>query len=106
VVRSAADFEAALKLNPNDDGALYGLSQSLREARDYGGAQRALSELIARSPNFVYWLEWVESVNPILVGATLDRRWVGAKRPVYESKDGSKWLKRRSAKVRLFGRHE
>jgi tetratricopeptide (TPR) repeat protein len=52
------DFEAALKLNPNDDGALYGLSQSLREARDYGGAQRALSELIARSPNFVYWLEW------------------------------------------------
>jgi len=52
------DFEAALKLNPNDDGALYGLSQALREARDYAGAQRALSELIARSPNFVYWLEW------------------------------------------------
>ena len=52
------DFEAALKLNPNDDGALYGLSQSLREARDYGGAQQALGELITRSPNFVYWLEW------------------------------------------------
>jgi tetratricopeptide (TPR) repeat protein len=52
------DFEAALKLNPQDDGALYGLSQALREARDYAGAQRALSELISRSPNFVYWLEW------------------------------------------------
>lgn len=52
------DFEAALKLNPRDDGALYGLAESLREARDYAGAQRALSELISRSPNFVYWLEW------------------------------------------------
>ena len=52
------DFEQALRLNPDDDGALYGLSQALREARDYGGAQGALSELIARSGNFVYWLEW------------------------------------------------
>ena len=52
------DFEAALKLDPRDDGALYGLSQARREARDYGGAQQALSELISRSPNFVYWLEW------------------------------------------------
>lgn len=52
------DFEAALKLNPRDDGALYGLAESLREARDYAGAQQALSELISRSPNFVYWLEW------------------------------------------------
>src|SRR5918995_4724437 len=52
------DFEQALKINPQDDGALYGLSQSLREARDYGAAQRALGELITRSPNFVYWLEW------------------------------------------------
>jgi tetratricopeptide (TPR) repeat protein len=52
------DFEAALKLDPRDDGALYGLAESLREARDYAGAQRALSELISRSPNFVYWLEW------------------------------------------------
>ena len=25
---------------------------------EYAGAQRALSELISRSPNFVYWLEW------------------------------------------------
>lgn len=52
------DFEAALKVDPRDDGALYGLSQALREARDYRGAQQALSELISRSPNFVYWLEW------------------------------------------------
>ncbi|HEX9786509.1 MAG TPA: tetratricopeptide repeat protein [Candidatus Binatia bacterium] len=52
------DFEAALKLDPRDDGALYGLSQALREARDYAGAQQALGELISRSPNFVYWLEW------------------------------------------------
>lgn len=52
------DFEAALKLDPHDDGALYGLSQALREARDYGGAQQVLGELISRSPNFVYWLEW------------------------------------------------
>ena len=53
-----AEFERALAINPGDDGALYGLSQALREARDYPGAQKALSRLIARSPNFVYWLEW------------------------------------------------
>ena len=52
------DFEQALKINPEDDGALYGLSQSLREARDYAGAQEVLGQLISRSPNFVYWLEW------------------------------------------------
>jgi Tfp pilus assembly protein PilF len=52
------DFEQALKINPQDDGALYGLSQSLREARDYAGAQEVLGQLISRSPNFVYWLEW------------------------------------------------
>src|SRR5262249_9525997 len=52
------EFERALAINPADDGALYGLSQTLREARDYAGAQKALSQLIARSPNFVYWLEW------------------------------------------------
>jgi tetratricopeptide (TPR) repeat protein len=52
------DFAAALKLNPRDDGALYGLSQALREAKDYAGAQHVLGELISRSPNFVYWLEW------------------------------------------------
>jgi len=53
-----ADFEQALGFNPHDEGALYGLSQALRELRDYAGAERALSRLIARSPNFVYWLEW------------------------------------------------
>jgi len=52
------DFEQALKLNSKDDGALYGLSQALREARDYAGSQGALSELISRSGNFIYWLEW------------------------------------------------
>jgi len=52
------DFEQALKLSPGDEGALYGLSQALREAREYGGAQSALSDLISRSGNFVYWLEW------------------------------------------------
>jgi Flp pilus assembly protein TadD len=53
-----ADFERALESNPNDDGALFGLSQALREARDYASAQRTLSRLVTRSPNFVYWLEW------------------------------------------------
>jgi len=52
------DFAAALKLDPRDDGALYGLSQARREAKDYAGAQEALRKLVARSPNFVYWLEW------------------------------------------------
>jgi Tfp pilus assembly protein PilF len=52
------DFEQALKINPQDDGALYGLSHALREVRDYVGAQEILGELISRSPNFVYWLEW------------------------------------------------
>jgi Tfp pilus assembly protein PilF len=52
------DFEQALKINPEDDGALYGLSQSLREERDYAAAQEVLGQLISRSPNFVYWLEW------------------------------------------------
>ena len=52
------DFEQALKSNPQDEGALYGLSQVLKEARDYAGAAQALRSLTARSPNFVYWLEW------------------------------------------------
>jgi len=52
------DFEQALRINPDDDGALYGLSHVLKEARDYAGAERALSQLMTHSPNFVYWLEW------------------------------------------------
>jgi Flp pilus assembly protein TadD len=55
-----SDFEQALRLDPNDEGALYGLSRVLRQIRDYAGAQEALSALIARSPNFVYWLEWAQ----------------------------------------------
>jgi len=57
-VEARRDFEQALRINPADDGALFGLSQALREERDYAGAQRALAQLISRSPNFVYWLEW------------------------------------------------
>ena len=53
-----ADFEQALKTDPHDQGALYGLSQLLWEARDYAGAQQALRRLMSESPNFVYWLEW------------------------------------------------
>ena len=34
------------------------MSQALREAKEYAGAQSALSDLISRSGNFVYWLEW------------------------------------------------
>lgn len=52
------DFEQALKIDSHDAGALYGLSQVLKEARDYAGAQKALRSLMARSPNFIYWLEW------------------------------------------------
>lgn len=52
------DFEHGLKINPGDDGALYGLSRALKEARDYAGAGQALRTLTARTPNFVYWLEW------------------------------------------------
>jgi Flp pilus assembly protein TadD len=53
-----ADFEQALRVNAHDEGALYGLSHVLKEARDYAGAEQALSQLMAQSPNFVYWLEW------------------------------------------------
>jgi tetratricopeptide (TPR) repeat protein len=52
------DFEEVLKLDAEDEAALYGLSRVLKEARDYAGADRALRSLVARSPNFVYWLEW------------------------------------------------
>jgi len=52
------DFEQALKINPADDGALYGFSQALRAEHDYAGAQQTMQRLISRSPNFIYWLEW------------------------------------------------
>ena len=54
------DFEQALRLNPQDQGALYGMSRVLKQTRDYSGAQEALKKLISRSPNFVYWLEMVQ----------------------------------------------
>lgn len=58
--RARADFEAALQGDPDHHGALYGMAQVYREARQYASAQRMLRRLIARSPNFVYWLEWGE----------------------------------------------
>jgi protein arginine N-methyltransferase 7 len=58
--RARADFEAALKLDPDHHGALYGMAQVHREARQYASAEHALRRLIARAPNFVYWLEWGE----------------------------------------------
>ena len=54
------DFEQALRLNPEDQGALYGMSRVLKQVRDYSGAQEALKKLISRSPNFVYWLEMAQ----------------------------------------------
>ena len=53
-----ADFERALSLNSADEGALQGLAEVAEKTRDYAGAQKALKSLLARSPNFVYWLEW------------------------------------------------
>lgn len=55
-----SDFDQALRLNPRDEGALYGLSRVLRKSRDYAGAQEALRALVAHSFNFIYWLEWAE----------------------------------------------
>ncbi|TMA95518.1 MAG: tetratricopeptide repeat protein [Deltaproteobacteria bacterium] len=52
------DFEAALKIDPQDQGALQGLARVLENDRDYAGAQRVLAQLNSRSPNFVYWLDW------------------------------------------------
>ncbi len=54
------DFEQALALNPQDQGALYGMSRVLKQTRDYAGSQQALRKLISRSPNFVYWLEMAQ----------------------------------------------
>jgi tetratricopeptide (TPR) repeat protein len=53
-----ADFEAALKIDPQDQGALQGLARVLEKERDYAGAQRILQQLNARTPNFVVWLDW------------------------------------------------
>ena len=42
----------------SDDGALYGLSQSFARRGTTAARSSALSDLISRSANFVYWLEW------------------------------------------------
>ncbi len=52
------DFNHALKVKPEDPGALQGLAQVLEKTRDYAGAQSVLSQLNAQSPNFVHWLQW------------------------------------------------
>jgi Tfp pilus assembly protein PilF len=57
-VEAREDFEHALKIDPTDEGALQGLAEVLEKTRDYAGAQTALKQLMAQSPNFVYWLEW------------------------------------------------
>lgn len=53
-----SDFEAALRIEPQDQGALQGLARVLEKKRDYAGAQKILAQLNSRSPNFVYWLDW------------------------------------------------
>jgi tetratricopeptide (TPR) repeat protein len=53
-----SDFEEALMIDPQDQGALQGLARVLEKERDYAGAQRILARLNSRSPNFVYWLDW------------------------------------------------
>jgi protein O-GlcNAc transferase len=52
------DFERALAIDPENQGALQGLARVLEQTKDYAGAQKILRQLISRSPNFVYWLEW------------------------------------------------
>jgi hypothetical protein len=39
-------------------GPLLLLARVLEQTKDYAGAQKILRQLISRSPNFVYWLEW------------------------------------------------
>jgi tetratricopeptide (TPR) repeat protein len=53
-----ADFEAALKIDAEDQGALQGMALVLEKQRNYAAAQEVLAELNSRSPNFVYWLNW------------------------------------------------
>jgi len=57
-VEARRDFEQALEIDSSDEGALQGLAHVLEKERDYAGAQRLLSQLISRSPNFVHWLAW------------------------------------------------
>lgn len=57
-VEARSDFEQALMIDPQDQGALQGMARVLEKERDYAGAQRILGQLNSRSPNFVYWLDW------------------------------------------------
>jgi tetratricopeptide (TPR) repeat protein len=56
--QARSDFEEALKIDPDDQGALQGMALVLEKERNYAGAQQILARLNSRSPNFVYWLEW------------------------------------------------
>ena len=95
------DFAAALKLNPRDDGALYGLSQALREAKDYAGAQHVLGRADLALAQFCVLARMGQNrPHSVLVGAAIagdSRRPQGT---FQESEDGSKWLKRKNAKER------
>ncbi|HTM07616.1 MAG TPA: tetratricopeptide repeat protein [Verrucomicrobiae bacterium] len=92
------EFEQALKSNPNDEGALYGLAEAQREMRDYSAAEGTLKRLIARAPNFVYWLEWgqVKLVHyywVLLVAALLlylNSRYLRTRRELDGGPDGKK----------------
>lgn len=97
--REARDqFEQALKSNPNDEGALYGLAEAQREMRDYSAAEGTLRRLISRAPNFVYWLEWgqVKLVHywwVLLLTAGLvylNSRYQRSRRSIYGGADGKK----------------
>ena len=56
--QARGNFEAALTIDSQDQGALQGMARVLEHDRDYAGAQQVLRRLIVRSPNFVHWLEW------------------------------------------------
>ena len=70
--RRERDFAAALKLNPRDDGALYGLSQALREAKDYAGAQHVLGAADLALTQFCLLARMGQDrPHPVLVGAAI-----------------------------------
>jgi tetratricopeptide (TPR) repeat protein len=56
--QARGDFEQALKIDPQDQGALQGMALVLEKERHYAEAQQILARLNANSPNFVYWLNW------------------------------------------------
>ena len=56
--QARGDFEEALKIDAQDQGALQGMALVLEKERNYAAAQQILARLNADSPNFVYWLNW------------------------------------------------